>query len=203
MKGFVCIVCAFVLLLYINDPGNAADKNQETANLLTGKFDVSSREARARIASELIQRIIQLKAYLPSLKPEQEKWLKEEKASIRGLRGDAQLAKLFALEKTSEFQLDCFHRGLDEIGASLVCAGKAKASIEEELSCWAEANLELTDSGKYNYAIYLLGAKRTVDFSPAIRSQFALSDGDDPWYGYHMIGRAVQQRLVIPLINRQ
>ncbi len=173
------------------------------ADLLTGSIGMwSKKDDRLCIAQHLVKDINALKAYVPSLTPDQKKWLEAEKSSLRSLEGDAFNSKIITFAQSSEVQLDKLNSGLDEILRALNCVLNKENSLTQELLCWAQANLALTDSGTFNEAIYTLNYRNIVDFSPSIRKQFALSgSGDNPWFAYHWIGRLIQQHLVLPLIR--
>ena len=177
-------------------------KIQWVKALMTGSFDVMSKQDRARIAEGLFNKVSALKAYLPSLTPDQKRWLEAERSSLYSVKGDAFRSKLSALERSIEFQLDNFNGGLDQILEALICVFNKDNSLNQELLCWAYANLALTDSGIYNYAIYWLNYRKVVDFSPNIGIQFHLfvDSDDNPWRMYHRYGRAIQEHLVLPLI---
>lgn len=193
-----------LVLVCISGHANATDKNQWKRDLLAGSFDVTSKQDRLRIAQGLFEEINTLKAYLPSLTPDQKRWLEAERSSLfDSVKGDAFRSKLNAFSQSSEFQLENFNGGLDQILEALNCVLNKNNSLNQELLCWAYANWKLTDSGPYNDAIYRLSYRKVVDFSPNIRKQFGLTySDDDQWGMYHMFGRAIQQHLVLPLIRK-
>lgn len=168
---------------------------------MTGSLDVTSKSDRLRLANGLLEEIRAIKWYVPSLTPDQKRWLEAERNSFDSIDGDALTSKLTAFAESSEFQLESLNGGLDEIIESLACVLDEKSTLARELLCWAYANWALTDSGRYNDAIHRLHSRRVIDFSPSIRKQFGLTYSDeDPWGGYHMFGRAIQKNVVLPLI---
>jgi hypothetical protein len=97
-----------LILLCISGPANATDKNHWMKDLFTGSFDVTARQDRLRIAQGIFAEINALKAYLPSLTPDQKRWLEAEKSSLDSLKGDAFRSKLNTFSQSSEFQLENF-----------------------------------------------------------------------------------------------
>jgi hypothetical protein len=95
-----------------------------------------------------------------------------------------------------------FHDGLEQILDALNCALNNN-QIELELYCWTGASWELTDISMYNEAINLLDERGVVNFSPRIREQFHLGSRgyDAPWFTYHLYGREIQERIVLPLMQ--
>ena len=190
-----------LILVCISGHANAIGKASPCmADLVNGP--ITKKDDRLCIAQYLVKDINALKAYVPSLTPDQKKWLEAEKSSSRSLEGDALNSKIITFSQSSEVQLDKLNSGLDEILRALNCVLNKENSLTQELLCWAQSNLALTDSGTFNEAIYTLNFRNIVDFSPSIKKQFGLSDsGDDPWWGHHWIGRLIQEHLVLPLIR--
>lgn len=202
------IVTAIALVLIcVSGHANAADKNQfqmgEVTKLFDGSFDVTSKQDRLRIAQSLLKPITELKAYLPSLTPDQERWLKMERSSFDSVKGDALESKLKAFSMSSEVQLEALHWALDQIQIALNCVLNKKNSLNQELFCWAAANLALTHSNHIDYAIDRLDFLKVVDFSPNIRKQFLLfnASDDNTWRLYNLFGRGIQEHIVLPLIR--
>jgi hypothetical protein len=84
---------------------------------------------------------------------------------------------------------------------ALRCVIEKPVDFTRELYCWAYANLLLRDRDEHNYAIRTLHSNNVVQFSLEIKKQFYLwSSDEDPWGGYDLIGRYIQERLVLPMI---
>lgn len=193
------IILALAIMLVIQNNAQSSDNNRWKAELLVGSFDAMEREKRLNAAMGLQEEIKALKNYLPSLTPEQKKWLSDERAALENLKGDAFFEKASNFSNSSEFQLENFHAALDQILNSTNCITQ-QTYVNIELYCWAQVNLGLTDSSRFNDAINILNNRQKVVFSETIRKQFNLSDGENPWFTYHLLGRSIQEQIVLPII---
>lgn len=190
-------------MLFVGLIGTAVAVHQSfwMGDLLFG-FDVRSKAERHSIARGLAHDIRLLKAFLPSLTVDQERWLEKEEAALDSLKGAAYFSKYQSLTASTEYQVERFHGGLEQILDALDCALNNN-QIEQELYCWTVASWALTDSGTYNDAINLLDERGVVNFSPRIREQFHLGDRgyDAPWFTYQLYGREIQERIVLPMMQ--
>jgi hypothetical protein len=166
-------------------------------NLLGIAPDASSKAGRQSIARALAQDLLELeRSSLDYLGKE------ARKEGLDSPKGEAWKSKAMSFSTSTEYQLESFHNGLAHILEALDCVLDSNSSISRELYCWAYTNWALTDSGIYNDGIYYLHQNNAIDFSPEIREQFFLDGAqDDPWGWYHMLGRAIQEHIVLPLIR--
>jgi len=181
---------------------SGSEEDKWTKILFDKSVDMSIKENRMRVATGLQKEITLLKSYIPSLTPSQQKWLENERKSIELLSGEAATTKMFAFSGSNEFLLESFNDGLERIVEGTSCILEKNNNVKRELLCWAYVNYELTNSGTYNDAITRLSHSGFIEFSAPIKKQFMLSYSDDnPWGGYHLMARIIQERLVMFLIR--
>jgi len=179
-----------------------ADRTSWRKDLFTGLFDIQLRQERIRIATGLLEKLQEIRAFVPSLTPSQIEWLKEERSTFDNLEGDALHRKLLSFSLSNEYQQETLIDGLERIIGALNCAINPNVALPIEVKCWAQATWELTDSGMFNDSINRLSRSGSVQFPENVREQLWLNySEDEPWGGFHMFGRSIQKNLVIPLID--
>lgn len=170
--------------------------------LITGEFNALSPEARRDLAKGLLEEYMKFRAYFPSPKPEEVKWVTQEVGAVQQLDGAALENRMQALVKSSEFNLVKIREGLDAIVDSLECITDTGASGPREMYCWATLSYVLSDEARFDDAIRVLHGASVVRFSDDVRKQFALSSSaEDPWGPHILLGRAVIGNVLMPYLK--
>lgn len=194
-----CIAVAAGTLLLAALPARAAG----AGDLILGQFDATSRKERAEIARDLREKVQKLAQYLPTQRPQESAWLKEESDSIDRLgKSDAEISRRVKLGESPEFQHEKLHNILTAIRDALSCAAEQSNSISREMMCWSVGSFHLTNRSAINDAVLILvragRLPRDVDKQAMLGSE-SLGFG----YFYDMWGRGIQEYVVIPYLKSQ
>lgn len=200
---FLYATLLFFAALVLPELVVAADASNWRKDLYTGSFDVQRRQERIRIANGLLEKVQEIRAFVPSLTPSQIDWLAEERSTFDNLEGDVLHRKLISFSLSNEYQQETLIDGLERIIGALNCVANPNVALPIEVKCWAHTTWELTDSGMFNDSINRLTRSGFVQFPENVREQLWLNySEDEPWGGFHMFGRSIQKNLVIPLIDQ-
>jgi hypothetical protein len=155
------------------------------------------------IAQGLRAEINAMLAFLPNLRLAQNQWLASERETLNRLRGEAFVSKVSKFISSPEFALENMRSKLSETDRSLNCILAHGVSLHQEALCWARANLLLTDRSTMNDALTVLVENNVISLGPEVAKQLDLSEStDDRWMLFFSWGRAIQERIVIPLLDR-
>lgn len=193
----IAIAAASLLLTAV--PAKAAD----VSNLIDGHFDTMSKKERAEIARALREKVQKLAQYLPTPRPQESAWLKQESDAIDRLgKSDAELSRRVKLAESPEFQHAKLHSNLTAIRDALTCAAEQSHSISREIMCWSIASLLLTDRAAFNDAVLILLRAGRL---PRDIDKQAMLGSESVGFGlfFDMWGRGIQEYVVIPYLKSQ
>lgn len=194
------LLITFVLFIGSTFPVQAADLSV----LINGQFDATSKKDRAKIARDLLAEIQKLFQYLPTQKPQEAAWLKQEKEAIGKLdQAEAVTSRRVQMAMTPEFQQEKLHSTLTAIQDTLACAADPSSSLSREMMCWSVASFLLTDRAMFDDSIsILLKAGRL----PRDVEKQAFLGSESLGFGYFydvLWGRGIQEHIVIPYLKGQ
>lgn len=194
-----CMAIAAGILLLGGLSAGAAD----VSNLVDGKFEATSKKERTEIARDLWEKVQKLAQYLPSPRPQESAWLKQETDAIDRLgQSDGALSRRVQLAASPEFQHAKLHTTLTAIRDALSCIAEQSSSRSREMMCWSVASFLLTDRATFNDSISILlkAARLPRDVAKqAMLGSESLGFG----YFYDLWGRGIQEYVVIPYLKGQ
>jgi hypothetical protein len=198
VERFIIAIAATSFLLTAL-PARAAD----LSDLISGQFNAGSKKERAAIARDLREEVQKLAQYLPTPRPQESAWLKQERDAIDALgNSDAALSRRVTLMNSPEFQHEKLHSILTSIRDSLACAAEQSNSVSREMMCWSVASFLLTDHSAFNDAVLIL--LRAGRLPQDIDTKATLgSDSLGFGYFYEVWGRGIQEYVVIPYLKGQ
>ena len=133
MKKLALLVVVFCLFFLMGKGSHAFAA--DALSLVTGKFNANSKEERIEIASDLIKKIEEINAYLPTQKPSEVEWAKKEEATIKENPIEDPW-RLNNLLYSPEFRHYKFKKLLSDAIESLECTKSKDNGLEKEIFCW-------------------------------------------------------------------
>ncbi len=108
----------------------------DALSLVNGKFNANSKKERIEIASDLIKKIEEINAYLPTQKPSEVEWVKKEEEAIKTENPSAVARRLNNLIFSPEYNYYMFKKLLRDAIESLECTKSKDKGLEKEILCW-------------------------------------------------------------------
>jgi hypothetical protein len=108
----------------------------DALSLVNGKFNANSKKERIEIASDLIKKIEEINAYLPTQKPSEVELVKKEEEAIKTENPSAVARRLNNLIFSPEYNYYKFKKLLSDTIESLECTKSKDNGLEKEILCW-------------------------------------------------------------------
>jgi hypothetical protein len=179
----------------------AIEPKEWRSQLLNNDRESFSREDRIAIAKGLRDELKRIDAYIPALKPEQEKWLDAELGSVNALEGEARTSKQIRILGSSEMSLRGVKNGLELLVGYADLLALPTLSRADEVYYWAQISYELGEGVRFSDGLIALARHGTITLSPEIRKQFFMPEAGDPWQFYGMLARFILGKVVVPLLS--
>lgn len=139
------LLLSTALLAVVSSPVHAA----EFGDLINGeRVQWASRSYRVALAKSVGELLMPLRASVPSLSPEERRWLTSERNRIDQMPDkDVAYRQLARLDVSYPAEIDKANRGFDAIYQAIDCINSRPQS---EISCWAMLATSLLNSETFN-----------------------------------------------------
>lgn len=167
--------------------------------LLTGIFDANSRKERVEIAKDILSKIELLDSYLPNPKPSEVAWIKEERAAMYKLQGDAFEERFKKLSLSPEYTHQYLKEHLAETKTHLECIINDKVNLESEILCWERVSLDLSERNAFDSSIMILKIDGRLPKDIAKKACFFNKKGFS-WI-YDLYAWGIHMSIIIPYLE--
>jgi hypothetical protein len=154
---------------------------------------------RKEVAEDLRGQLKKIRDSLPSISPDEKRWLEEEERAVKNFDDSANVGRMTAFYTHPIFYRRFLIRHLDSAIGSASCVTNAikSSDISTEMFCWATLSAVLIDTQSgVNDAI---GAMRKSKYLPKAGFAYLMAENEpfEPWWMYQAFGEEILTDLIV------